>query len=288
MHFNHIYMMDDEGGDLMELDLNVIPSGVESLDRMIGGGFPSGSFILLHGEVGAGSAEFLHTSLINSVRLLDEISLKKVCYITFTRLVADVKREIALSFDDKVQNIINDNRIIFKDFSKECFQNSALPFTWNPEFDSSFEALKGCGDRHAFLELLVSFLNDNANESVIIFDSLTDLVRLYYDSMGWQDLIAFLKGLQRESKRWGGLVYGTLTSDIFNRGIEEEIADCADGVIVFRWDETETRIRRRSLYIRKFRGLLPVLEETKLLRLETKFTPGNGFEVMNIKMVRGE
>ena len=272
----------------MELDLKIIPSGVDSLDRIVGGGFPSGSLILLYGEVGAGSSEFLHTSLINSARLLDSASMDKVYYITFTRLTSDIKREITLSFSNELRNLIDDERIVFKDFSEEYLQHSPLPFTWNTEFDSSFEALKGCGDQQSFLELLVSFLNDNAKNSIIIFDSLTDLVRLHYDSMRWQDLISFLKGLQRESKRWGGLVYGLLTSDIFERGVEEEISDCVDGVIVFEWDETKTRVRRRTLYIKKFRGLLPGMEDKNLLRFETKFARMSGFEVSNIKMVRGE
>jgi len=272
---------------LMELDLKTIPSGVESLDRITKGGFPSGSFIVLYGEVGAGATEFIHTSLINSVRLLDATSLEKVCYITFTRLREDIRREITLSFSDDQRNLIDDERIIFKDFSSEYLQHSPMPFTWNPEFNTTFRSLKGCGDRQSFLELLVSFLNENAKNSIIIFDSLTDLVRLHYASMEWQDMISFLKGLQRESKKWGGLVYGILTSNIFDRGVEEEIADCADGVIVFGWHETEARQRCRTLYIRKFRGLLPALGDDNLLRFEAKITKKSGFEVSNIRMVMG-
>ncbi|MHC1581853.1 MAG: RAD55 family ATPase, partial [Candidatus Syntropharchaeia archaeon] len=98
---------------------------------------------------------------------------------------------------------------------------------------------------------------------------------------------SFLKGMQRESKKWDGLIYGLLTANIFGNGIEEEIADCADGVLVFEWDEKSGTRRQRTMYIKKFRGLLPLIEGDKISRFETKITVDHGFEVSNVKLIAG-
>jgi KaiC/GvpD/RAD55 family RecA-like ATPase len=44
------------------MKLNRIPTGIESLDNIIEGGLPSGSIVLLLGELGAGDFEFAITS----------------------------------------------------------------------------------------------------------------------------------------------------------------------------------------------------------------------------------
>ena len=41
-----------------------MPTGISSLDPVLDGGIPPGSVVLLEGEIGAGSQEFVYTSLI--------------------------------------------------------------------------------------------------------------------------------------------------------------------------------------------------------------------------------
>ncbi len=70
-------------------------------------------------------------------------------------------------------------------------------------------------------------------------------------------------------------------------GKQVEIADCADGVLVFEWSEIGTAQRQRAMYVKKFRGLLPQLEADNIAKFETRITPTSGFEVSNIQMIMG-
>jgi len=272
-----------------------IPTGIQSVDMIVKGGFPSGSFTLLTGEVGAGSAEFAFTSAI-MISLLksgiitlpggneDVIIPDSVCYISLTRSKEDIMREISLSFPEDYYSAIKDN-LIFKDFSKDYFKLSPFPFDeWPTE---TFESLRGLGRDKDLLESLVDYLNENASGSLVIIDSLTDLVRMYSDRIKWQDLVSFLKGLQRASTTWDGLIYLLLTADIFESSKQEEIADCADGVLVFEWGELGTAQRQRTMYVKKFRGLLLQLESENIAKFETIISPSSGFEVSNVKMIMG-
>ena len=104
-----------------------IPTGIDSLDPILQGGLPSGSLILLLGEIGAGDFEFALTS---SARLLtmgqqspdSRIAIPgKVSYISFTRSKEDLMKEIAFSFPEYytiLQDCISQNRFCFKDFSE--------------------------------------------------------------------------------------------------------------------------------------------------------------------------
>ena len=105
--------------------------------------------------------------------------------------------------------------------------------------------------------------------------------------MEWKDLIMFLRGLQKASKKWDGLVYTMLSEGIFEKNKQEEIQDCVDGVIVFEWDKQGSSKRQRIMYMKKFRGLLPVLDQDNIVNFETQINSQKGFEVSNIKRVRG-
>lgn len=272
-----------------------IPTGIDSIDLIMKDGLPSGSFILLLGDVGAGSTEFAFTSAIKLSMLISKSktsSAKKpkdisipdaICYISLTRSKADILKEIALSVAPSYYEVIEKN-LIFEDFSNDYFKLSPI---FIPEEYATFESLTGQGDRESLLTSLMSSLAENASNNLVIIDSLTDLMRVYTDRMKWQDLISFLKGLQRESKVWDGLIYAHLTANIFDQGKQEEIADCADGVFVFEWSETVTAQRQRTMYVKKFRGLLPQLEADNIAKFETRITPTTGFEVSNIKMIMG-
>ena len=94
-------------------------------------------------------------------------------------------KEIGLSFAPDYYESIKEI-LVFKDFSKEYFKQS--PFTFSEDPRSTFDSLKGLGNE-SLIELLVSFLNKNASNSLVIIDSLTDLVRMYSDRLNWQDLL---------------------------------------------------------------------------------------------------
>jgi len=278
---------------VIEMEFKKISTGIDSVDLVMKGGFPSGSFILLLGEVGAGSAEFAFTSaimlsLLKTKALPTEkgkgISIPdEICYVSLTRSKADILKEISLSFAPEYYEVIKENLII-KDFSEDYFKTSLISI---PKEKVTFESLRERGSGENLLSALMTFLAEKAPNNLVIIDSLTDLMRMYSGMMKWQDLISFLKGLQRASKEWDGVIYALLTANIFEMGKQEEIADCADGVLVFEWSEIGTAQRPRTMYVKKFRGLLPQLEADNIAKFETRITPNSGFEVSNIQMIMG-
>lgn len=273
----------------MELKKN--PTGIESLDPVLQGGLPSGSLVLLLSEIGAGDFEFMVSSV---AKLLGrpakgekQVFPEKVCYITFTRTEQDILKEIAFSFPD-FHNMIKD-RLEFKDFSEAFFARSFIPITWSSSSrtEISFESVKWGNEAENLVVALIDYLDKNAKGSIVIIDSLTVLAQHCLTRMDWKDMILFLRGLQKASKKWDGLVYALLSDGIFDASKQEEIQDCMDGVMIFKWDEQGLSQRQRIMYLRKFRGLLPVLDQDNIVNFETQITSQRGFEVSNIKRVRG-
>ena len=273
------------------MDLKKNPTCIESLDPVLQGGFPSGSLVLLLGEIGAGEFEFAISSI---ARLLNRpkqdtgtIFPNKVCYISLTRGKDDIMKEIAFSFPE-FYNMIKD-RLEFKDFSEAFFARSFIPINWRCSLQTelSFDSLKWDNEEENLVVALIDYLDKKAYGSIVIIDSLTVLANHCLERMEWKDLIMFLRGLQKASKKWDGLVYTMLGEGIFEKNKQEEIQDCMDGVIVFEWDKQGSSKRQRVMYMKKFRGLLPVLDQDNIVNFETQISSQKGFEVSNIKRVRG-
>ncbi len=260
-----------------------IPSGIDSLDTMIDGGFPAGSLVLLLGELGAGDAEFVYTS---AARLLSNGSAApdKICYISFTKSREDVLNELALSFPEYYDTLRT--CMEFKDFSGAYFARSSVPLSWTTGKEISLDSLKWNGDAN-LIETLIKYLDENARDSIVIIDSLTALAQYCLENLKWKDLVMFLRGLQRISKRWNGIVYAILGDGIIDRNKQEELAECADGVLVFEWGKLGATRRQRFMHIKKFRGVLPLLDQDSIVNFETQISVQKGFEVSNVKRVCG-
>ena len=276
-----------------------IPTGIDSLDPILHGGLPSGSLILLLGEIGAGDFEFVLTSSARLLKMLPKnqdnlVAIpKKVCYISFIRSKEDVLREVAYSFPDYfniLQNGGSMDRFEFKDFSDSYFASSFIPVTWrsSSKIELSFESLQWNEEQKNLIETLIEYLDKNANGSLVIIDSLTALTQYCLERMDWNDLILFLRGLQKVSKMWDGLVYVILSEGIFDKSKQEEISECMDGVMVFEWENLGPSQRRRVMYLKKFRGVMPGLDSDNIVNFETDISSQRGFEVSNIKRVRGK
>lgn len=277
-------------------NLHKSPTGIESLDSVIGGGLPSGSLVLLLGDAGAGNIEFAYTSAIMLSRLsknktedMQEKGLKipeKVCYVSFIKSREDILGEIARIFSSSdVEALLNN--LNFKDLSSSYHKFSITPQSWiASEGESPLKAIKARDN--GLLEGLIGFLNENAKGNLVILDSVTNLVRASYgSSVDWNDLISFLEGLQRVSKKWDGIIYAILGTNILDVNKEAEIADCADGVMVFDWMQKGEFSRQQVMYVKKFRGLLPQLNKDNISKFETSITVPNGFEMKTVRIIRG-
>lgn len=247
---------------------------------------------MLLGEVGAGHVEFAYTSAVFLSNLKSSFKAPRkpqgtkipseIYCVSLTRSKEDISREMSSLFSTKYHDAIS--KINFEDLSKEYFRYSSLPSAWIGGEIESIDQLKSASQK-SLPEMLMTTLNSHTPNNLVILDSLTDLIKS--DSMTWPDLIFFLKGVQRMSKVWGGLIYALLSAGLVEEYKQEEIADCADGVLMFQWEDVGPTERRRTMQIIKFRGLLPQLEEDNVTKFETKFTATTGFEATKVKMIMG-
>lgn len=266
--------------------LNKIPTGIRTFDININDGFPAGSVILLLEDIGAGAREFVYTSIFNvsQLRFEDHNEFMKryngnnaddiaddiitvpvlpnnIGYISVSRSLEDILKENAYAFRKDFYSSLQG--LIFKDFSDIYF----------------------CADRSdkKILEEISKFLSKNAENNVVILDSLTDL--MLYDNVNKNDIIMFLKGLVRTSKVWNGLIYIILCADILDNKMQEIIKEIVDGVLIFEWFDKGSDKMKRNLHLSKFKGLIPRLEQNKIAKFETKVTYDNGFEVSNVRKI---
>ncbi|MCK4455705.1 MAG: hypothetical protein KAU99_05095, partial [Thermoplasmata archaeon] len=161
-----------------------IPTGVADFDTIIKGGLPSGSLVLLLGDMGAGQHEYVYTSVakLGIVRdnpqtrkyylghaCDDGVLPEKVEYITFSRSKEDILREVASSFNPHFYNAFK-KYTAFRDFSGHYFRHTIVPSSWTSQGDTLF------GEKPPeLLESVVDFLDSNATRSMVIIDSITDL-----------------------------------------------------------------------------------------------------------------
>lgn len=281
---------------MSEGDVARIPTGVADFDSIIQGGLPVGSVVLLLGDVGGGGLEFALTSAakIGIVKEFPEtrtfmlgdagkagILPEKMCYITFSRSKYDILREVKMSFNKDFFESLK-SELLFKDFSKNYFSQTVVPTSWlGPEQQDVFSGEK---KEDGLLESLVDFLDQNAPRSMVIMDSLTDLV--VSETINFQDVVALIKGIQRMAKSWGCVVYLILTDEILDRKRQQMIIDSVDGVFKFEWAKFHhTSKRQRYLYVEKFMSVLPHLDQERIARFATLITSQSGFVVINTERV---
>lgn len=276
-----------------------IPTGVADFDTIVRGGLPAGSVVLLLGDVGAGQLEFALTSAarLGLAKTYPEtrdfflgrgaregVLPRQMCYVTFSRAKEDILRDVQISFNRDYHESLATN-LLFKDFSRSYFMHTLVPTSWvgGPDDGSGLFAETGAEER-SLLEALVAFLEKEAPDSLVVIDSLTDLV--ISERIQFGDVVAFLKGLQRMAKSWGALLYLLLTQDILDKKRQQMIIDAVDGVLVFEWSKYHhTSKRQRYLYVEKFMSVLPHLDQERISRFATIVTAQSGFVVINTERV---
>jgi archaellum biogenesis ATPase FlaH len=134
------------------------------------------------------------------------------------------------------------------------------------------------------LEALVNFMDENAPNSLVIIDSLTDLA--VSANIEITDLVQVLRGMTRIAKKWNGIVYLILTRDIVDERKQRMIMDSVDGALVFEWSKfAMSSKRQRYLYVEKFMSILPHLDKERIARFATVVTSESGLVVIDTERV---
>jgi KaiC/GvpD/RAD55 family RecA-like ATPase len=283
---------------MSERDHVRMPTGVADFDSIIKGGLPAGSVVLLLGDVGAGQLEFALTSAAKIGLVMEDPKAlefflghaakngklpESMSYITFSKSREDILQEVELSFNEDYYESLSKN-LKFKDFSEEYFIRSAVPTHWVGDTKKNGLFSDSGSDKKGLLEELVGYFDENAKNSVVIVDSLTDLI--VNETIPFNDLIAVMKGLQRMAKKWKGLIYLLLTDDILEKKKQQMVIDSVDGVLMFEWTKYHhTSNRQRYMYVEKFMSVLPHLEQERISRFATLITTQSGFVVINTERV---
>lgn len=274
-----------------------VPTGVADFDAIVKGGLPQGSVVILMGEAGAGQHEFVYTSAFKLATVKEKPYLgesmmgtfcnfeglpEHICYVTFSRSKQDILREIADGFDISFYNILS-RKIKFKDLSAHYYKKTLVPPTWTDEGNGG--TLFGGTPKESVLEALIQYLDEVPKNSMIVIDSLTDLV--LSENIKIPELVNVLKGLQRAAKNWGGIIYIMLTKEVLTKGEEQMMGDSVDGVLVFEWSHYHrSNKRQRYMYVEKFMSLLPHLDEIRIARFPTRVTAQSGMTVINMEAIR--
>jgi len=243
----------------MESISQKMPTGITSLDPILEGGVPQGSVILLLGDLGGGNYEFAHSSIAHILSFSKggipegTVLPEEVRYITFTRLKENIKQEILLSF--RIEGLREKIDLVqFNDLSEHYFDSSLVPDDWYSHGDV-LARLQKRSEHENILLTLANVINTIKPGSLVIFDSITEIASQVKGIEDWQNLTGFLRGLQRVSKQRNITSYLLLSRGILESSRESELADIADAVLLFKWEDTAGARRQRVMYFEKFRGV---------------------------------
>ncbi len=275
-----------------------MPLGVAGLDRLIDGGAPTGSLVLLAGESGAGAREFLYTSaamnglaeadsdlfeLYYGAMAADVVSPDEIHYISFTDPREAVIDEMRFVMDDELVDS-GTEAVEFFDLARQYFQLTQVPTDWYTAKTTDIRGLSTKGDKRDVLDALGEYLSENATGNLVVIDSVTDLIAAAGDRMEWSDLTVLLKGLNRASYRWGGVILLLVNVEPLTPTQLGRLKEAADGTLLFDWESGGSE-RARTLVVEEFRGVLSRLEDENIVRFETEITDA-GFDISNVRKIR--
>jgi len=275
-----------------------VPFGVSRLDRMIGGGAPAGSTVLLGSEVGAGGREFLYTTAaINGLAHADEELFdlyygdvgegarvpEGIRYLSFTQERPAIVEEMGYVMDDDLVSAAVE-AIEFEDLSEEYFQLSQVPSEWYAGQTADINSLGDRHDRRDVLDAIGDYLSEAGEDSLVVIDSVTDLISVASAEMDWRDITLLMKGLSKAARQWGGLVVMLVTLETLQATELGRLMEATDGTFLFEW-ETGGSERARTMVVKQFRGVLSRLEEEEIIQFETEIH-GGGFDVSDVRKIR--
>jgi KaiC/GvpD/RAD55 family RecA-like ATPase len=275
-----------------------IPFGIRQLDTIIDGGAPPGSVVLLSGESGAGSREFMYTSAVmNGLAKGDEelydlyygdlaagASLpEEIHYVTFTGDEDQFYREMDRTMDEEiVEGALP--QVEFVDMAEQFFHESPVPRTWYADATRHIRDMAGRHEREGVLSALGEYLDENATGNLVVLDSISDLIGALGNERGWADVNYLMKGLQKAAHSWNGLILVHVNHETVTPEQHGQLIDAVNGAMMFEW-ETGGSERARTLVFKKFRGVLSRIEDENIITFETEIGDA-GFDISDVRKIR--
>ncbi|MEM2913748.1 MAG: ATPase domain-containing protein [Candidatus Bathyarchaeia archaeon] len=225
----------------MRADVDRVPSGIDGLDEIIGGGFPKGSLIILAGNPGTGktifSARFLYHGIVNCG-----------------------ERGVYVSFAESRESFLSNMRAFGFDFEE---LGKAGEFRFLDLITAKEEAAP------AILEMIFREVSE-AGAKRLVIDSFSAIAQAFKET---HEVRVLLHTILSRITRFLGcttllIVESSHGEARMGFGIEEFIAD---GIILLRRSRLDGRILR-ELELFKMRG-------TPTPETEAVFTLKDGFEV---------
>ncbi len=211
-------------------------TGITPLDAQLGGGFPSGSVILLLEEPGAGADVFSFHFVLAGMN-----NDEKVLYITTNDTKEQIIQNIKVYFalDDSVTD-----KIEFLDLvSTQLFQQADIK-----------------SDVRAFLKHMkhdplkyVRTTIVNSNHERIILNSLTYFILNY----NVEDVVELINTMSLTAKKNDSVILLLMTKGIADEKLENTIKFVADGIIEMSISETGNEIQRLLKILKLKRVLVP-------------------------------
>ncbi len=275
-----------------------IPFGVKQLDSIINGGAPMGSIVLLSGQAGAGSREFMHTSaVINGMAEEDpglfdlyygDLAEKAVLpeavhYLSFTASGNQLTDEMELAMDEEVLNS-GLAGVEFHDMSERYFHMSPVPREWYADETPSIKDLKARHEREDLLGALGTTLSNIAPNNLVVIDSLSNLVAAMGKEIEWTDITYLVSGIQKAAHQWGGLILMHLNHETLSPTRVGQLSEASHGTMEFSW-ESGGSTRARTLVVKQFRGVLSQIEAEDIVQFETELGDA-GFDISDVRKIR--
>jgi len=276
-----------------------LPFGISRLDSIINGGAPPGSVVLVSGEAGAGAREVVYTTavmngLANAGGELFDLHYgevpqgarfpEDVHYISFTADEPQLRREIETAIDEEIART-GLEAVTFRSLSRLFFHVSPVPRSWYAEETPDIKNLrKRHEDREELLTALGQELSERAPESLVIIDSLSDLIGAIGEELSWSDVSYLVKGLRKAAHTWNGLILLHVNSETLTATQHGQLVDACSGTLEFSW-ETGGSTRARTMVVKQFRGVLSQIEEEDIVQFETELGEA-GFDISDVRKIR--
>ncbi|MFB6309694.1 MAG: RAD55 family ATPase [Salinirussus sp.] len=277
-----------------------IPFGISQLDGLVGGGAPPGSVVLLAGEAGAGSREFMYTSAVMHALetadkelfelyygdLAPEATMpEEVHYISFTEGEPQLQEEITAAMDTELAEPAVDE-IEFVPLTDQYFHVSPVPRSWYAREAPDISNLRArSADREDLLSALGERLSRRAPGNLVVIDSVSNLIgAIDEDELTWADISYLITGLARAAYDWNGLILLHVNARAISERRLGQLVDVCTGSMRFSW-ETGGSTRSRTLVVEQFRSVLSQIEEEDIVQFETELGDA-GFDISDVRKIR--